>query len=268
MSAPSVRSFPAPGRRVVSSVEFDVVWEWLGLGAAPVVLRLDSPGRTHTERRQIVDAGWQGLRQRGLANLTGPEPELVRLMHLLAAPTSQIELRMRLDRELRAIAAGRPGTAALAVRRDDTVTLSALTQPVLGVVNTMPTIGTGAGHSVTLPSADLDAASNAAAGGEPIAETLHQHGLDRADAELVSSILGGVTGRGQLSALSADNWGVLHRSPRVIGVLDTRYGRYLTQRDVAADGSEWTTLAPVDAVRLRYRIEELLLDAEHRAHRI
>ncbi|HEX4252165.1 MAG TPA: ESX secretion-associated protein EspG, partial [Pseudonocardia sp.] len=55
-----------PARRVLTAVEFDVLWEWLGLGATPVVLRLDSPGRTHTERRGIVATGWQGLRLRGL----------------------------------------------------------------------------------------------------------------------------------------------------------------------------------------------------------
>src|SRR3981189_2829157 len=84
-----------PARRVLTAVEFDVLWEWLGLGATPVVLRLDSPGRTHSERRGNVASGWQGLRQRGLADLSGPDPEVVRLMHLLAVPTHQVELRMR-----------------------------------------------------------------------------------------------------------------------------------------------------------------------------
>ena len=255
-----------PARRVLTAVEFDVLWEWVGLGATPVVLRLDSPGRTHSERRGIVATGWQGLRLRGLADLNGPDPELVRLMHLLAAPTHQVELRMRLDRELRVVASARPGSTALAVRQDGTVTLAASSGPVSAVLSSLPASRAGGGRSVTLPSADLEAATAEAT--DSLAAALAERGVDAADAELVQAMLGGVTGRGQLSVLAADQWGVLHRLRKVIGVLDTRHGRYLMQRDVAADGVEWTTLAPTDLTRLRYRLDALLADAEARAFRV
>jgi len=259
-----------PARRVLTAVEFDVLWEWLGLGATPVVLRLDSPGRTHSERRGIVATGWQGLRLRGLADLNGPDPELVRLMHLLAAPTHQVELRMRLDRELRVVASARPGSTALAVRQDGTVTLVASSGPVGAALSSLPASRAGGGRSVTLPSADLEAATAEAgpAAADTLAEALAERGVDAADAELVQAMLGDVTGRGQLSVLAADQWGVLHRLRKVIGVLDTRHGRYLMQRDVAADGVEWTTLAPTDLTRLRYRLDALLADAEARAFRV
>jgi hypothetical protein len=259
-----------PARRVLTAVEFDVLWEWLGLGATPVVLRLDSPGRTHSERRGIVATGWQGLRLRGLADLNGPDPELVRLMHLLAAPTHQVELRMRLDRELRVVASARPGSTALAVRQDGTVTLAASSGPVGAALSSLPASRAGGGRSVTLPSADLEAATAEAgpAAADALADALAARGVDAADAELVQAMLGDVTGRGQLSVLAADQWGVLHRLRKVIGVLDTRHGRYLMQRDVAADGVEWTTLAPTDLTRLRYRLDALLADAEARAIRV
>ena len=57
--------------RVLSGVEFDVVWESLGLGPTPVVLNLPSPGRTHTERRHIVAGALSDLRCRGLAGPAG-----------------------------------------------------------------------------------------------------------------------------------------------------------------------------------------------------
>jgi hypothetical protein len=61
---------------------------------------------------------------------------------------------------------------------------------------------------------------------------------------------------------------VLHRLPRVVGVLDTRRGRYLMQRNTAADGVEWTTLAPTDLPRLRDRLDALLAEVEARTRRI
>ena len=51
------RQYRGPARRVLTAVEFDVLWEWLGLGATPVVLRLDSPGRTHGERSGMCGQG-------------------------------------------------------------------------------------------------------------------------------------------------------------------------------------------------------------------
>lgn len=267
--APVQPRFRAPERRVLTSVEFDVLWEWLGLGATPVVLQIDSPGRTHGERRQIVNAGWHGLRERGLADHTGPDPEVVRLMHLLAAPVRQVELRMRSGHDLRAVGAGRPGATALAVRQDATVALSSATQPIDAALSALPRLRPGAGRSVTLPSADLDSASAAAGAGQPMADALMELGVNPHDAELIQTIFGGITGRGQLSVLAADGWGVLHRLGRVVGVLDTRHGRYTIQRQAAVDSSvEWTTVAPTDVHRLRFRVDELLAETADRADRI
>lgn len=265
-TAPEVNRRSGPTRRVLTAVEFDVLWEWLGLGATPVVLRLDSPGRTHAERRAIIASGWQGLRRRGLADLNGPDPEIVRLMHLLAVPTHQVELRMRRGRDLRVAASARPGTCALAVRQDATVSLSNAFGPVSATLDTLPAALAGPGRAVTVPSEDLDAATGEVGAGA-IAETLVGRGVTADDAELVQDMLLGATGRGQLSVLAADQWGVLHRLGRIIGVLDTRHGRYLMQRETAADGVEWTTLAPTDLPRLRHRLAGLLAEAEARAGR-
>lgn len=256
-----------PGRRVLTAVEFDVLWEWLGLGATPVVLRLSSPGRTHEERRRIVAAGWDGLRKRGLADLDGADPEIVRAMHLLAAPTEQVELRMRLGRELRVLAAGRGGAAALAVRQDETVTLGGSTDPVAAALGALPPEPAGPGGSVTLPSSDLESATGRAAGPHGVAEALVARGVPACDAALLDGVLRAGTRRGQLSVLAADPWGVLHRHRKVLGLVDTMRGRYLMHREPSADGIEWTTLAPVDLVRLRHRVRLLLDEARDRAVR-
>ncbi|GAA5150417.1 ESX secretion-associated protein EspG [Pseudonocardia eucalypti] len=256
-----------PVRRVLTAVEFDVLWEWLGLGATPVVLRLDSPGRTHTERRGIVATGWQGLRERGLADVSGPDPEIVRLMHLLAVPTCQVELRMRMGRELRAVAAARPGATVLAVRQDETVTLSAAPGPIGAIMEAMPPAPSGPGRAVSVPSADLDAAAAESEAGLGLAEALRYRGVPAEEAELVAAMMSGERRRGQISVLAADHWGVLHRLPKIVGMFETHRGRYLIQRDTAADGVDWTTLAPTTQPSLRHRLERLLTQAESRATR-
>jgi hypothetical protein len=256
-----------PGRRVLTAVEFDVLWEWLGLGATPVVLRLSSPGRTHRERRAIVAGGWHGLRVRGLADVGGPDPELVRLLHLLATPSEQVELRMRLGHELRVLAAGRTGAGGLAVRQDETVTLSATTDPVGATLGVLPKSPAGPGGSVTVPSLDLEYATGRNARGRSIAEALLARDVPECDAVLLDAVLRAGTRRGQLSMLAADQWGVLRRHRKVLGLVDTRKGRYLMHREPAGNGVEWTTLTPVELHGLAHRARRLLADAHRHAAR-
>ncbi len=266
-ASPVDRAQGRPGRRVLTAVEFDVLWEWLGLGATPVVLRLDSPGRTHDERRRIVASGWQGLRDRGLADLGGPDPELVRLMHLLAGPTRQLELRMRMGRELRVLAAGRSTATALALRQDETVALSGVADPVTAILGVLPAEPAGPGGTVTVPSVELEAATGRSGRPRPVTDALTRAGVPEADALLLDGVLRAETRRGQLSVLAADRWGVLHRHRKVLGLLDTPMGRYVMHRDTAGDDSDWTTLAPADLPRLTQRARRLLAEADHRAQR-
>ncbi|MGQ0479993.1 MAG: ESX secretion-associated protein EspG [Pseudonocardia sp.] len=265
--SPVDRTQGRPGRRVLTAVEFDVLWEWLGLGATPVVLRLHSPGRTHDERRRIIASGWQGLRDRGLADLAGPDPELVRLMHLLASPTRQLELRMRMGRDLRVLAAGRSTATALAVRRDETVALSGVADPVAAVLGVLPAEPAGPGGSVTVPSVELEAATGRSGRPRPVTAALIRAGVPEADAVLLDGVLRAETRRGQLGVLAADRWGVLHRHRRVLGLLDTPTGRYLMYRATAGDGSDWTTLAPADLPRLTQQSRRLMVEAGHSARR-
>jgi hypothetical protein len=88
------------------------------------------------------------------------------------------------------------------------------------------------------------------------------------DAEQVEAVLRGARRRGQLSALAADRWRVLHRLPKVLGVLDPGHGRYVTQRATGPDGAAWTTLAPTDHRRLHGQLSGVLLDAETAAARV
>jgi hypothetical protein len=250
---------PEAPRNVLTAIEFDVLWEQLHLGPTPVVLRLASPGRTHTERRAIQAAGWQALRERGLAGPSGPDPELARLLHLLAAPAQQLELRAQWGRSVRAVAAGRPGDGVLAVRQDATITIEPCGSLPSALLSALPAAGPGPGRASTLPTSVLAAALGAH--GTELRTALMAHGVPSADARLLARMLSGTQRRAQIVALATDKWGVARREGGVVGVLDGPQGRYVMTRSVADDDVEWTTVAPTDARRLRHRVAELLDDA-------
>ncbi|WP_214367517.1 ESX secretion-associated protein EspG [Pseudonocardia sp. H11422] len=249
----------APGhRRVLTVVEFDVLWERLGLGPTPVVLRLASPGRTHSERAQLVAAGLQALRRRGLADASGPDPELARLLRLLSRPTRQLELRAWLGRSVRAVAAGDPDSAVLAVREDATVALEGCGSLPGGMLSALPIAGPGPGRASTVPTQVL--AEALARPGE-LRQALIARAVPSTEATLLARMLHDGGRRSQLTALATDRWGVSRRLPRVLTVLDGPRGRYLLTRSTADDGTEWTTIGPADGRRLRHRVDELLSEA-------
>lgn len=250
---------PEAPRNVLTAVEFDVLWEQLRLGPTPVVLRLASPGRTHTERRAIHAAGWQALRERGLAGPSGPDPELARLLHLLAKPAQQLELRAQWGRTVRAVAAGKPGSGVLALRQDATVTIEQCGSLPSAVLGALPQAGPGPGRAATLPSSVL--ATALGAHGTELRTALVSHGVPSVDARLVARMLSATQRRAQIVALATDKWGVARREGGIVGVLDGPQGRYVMTRSVGDDGVEWTTVAPTDARRLRHRVAELLDDA-------
>ncbi|HXV91948.1 MAG TPA: ESX secretion-associated protein EspG [Pseudonocardia sp.] len=247
-------------RLVLDTVDFDVVWERLRLGPTPVALRVRSPGRTHAERREIVAAGWEGLRARGLAGPSGPHPELVRLLHLLARPSRQVELRAWWGSSVRAVAAGHPGTGVLAVRRESTVVLEPCGSLPTALLGVLPAAPAGPGRATTLPTAVLTAAL-AARGEAGLRAALVARDLPPADAGLLTRMLEGAERRAQIVALATDRWGVLRRLPRVVGVLEATRGRYLLTRTTTEDGVEWSTVTPTDDRRLRHRVGELLDEA-------
>ncbi|HLU60698.1 MAG TPA: ESX secretion-associated protein EspG [Pseudonocardia sp.] len=243
-------------RHVLTTAEFDVLWEWLGLGATPVVLQLTSPGRTHTERRMIQAEAWRGLRERELAGPAGPDPETARLMHLLARPAEQLELRGWWGEEVRALAAGRHGVGALAVREADGVVVTACGSLPSALLSAFPPADRGPGRACTVPSALLASAATA-----ELRPALIAGGVPETEATLLTSMLAGTSRRAQVVALAADRWGVLRRAGGVLGVLDGPRGRYLLTRTTGEDGVEWATVAPTDARQLRHRIAELLAAA-------
>ncbi|MFP5019932.1 ESX secretion-associated protein EspG [Pseudonocardia phyllosphaerae] len=128
---------PEPGRRL-SDAEFDAVWDLLGLGAQPGVLRLRTPPRSRDDRRGITARGLAGLRGRGLAGPSGPDPGLVRLLMLLASPARLLEVRGHFGAPWRALAAERGDEAVLAVRTGGAVVVGPAGPPPHAVAAALP----------------------------------------------------------------------------------------------------------------------------------
>ena len=244
------------GRRVLSLTEFDVVWRALGLGAPPVVLQLPSPGRTHKERRRIEAEVWTALRERGLADVAGPEPALDRSLRLLATPSLRVEVRAWGALTVRAAMAD-ADDGVLARRQDEAVVLEACTSIPGAVVGLLTSSPAGPGQAATVPGAQLEAALRRPAGAGLRAD-LVDRGVDREQAGLMARMLHGIDGRAQIAVLVPDRWGVLKRSDGLVELLAAPRGRYMMTRTRNADGTSWTSVAPVDDRRLRQRLAELL----------
>lgn len=245
-------------RRVLTDVEFDVLWGRLGLGPTPVALRLPSPGRTAIERRDVQRAGWQALRDRGLLSASGPDPETVRLLHLLARPVRRFELRASWSRSVRAVAAGGPDLGVLAVRQDATIALGSCGSLASAVLGVLPGAGPGPGQACTVPSAVLTAALSDP--GPCLRAALRARGVPPPDAGLLALMLATGPGRAQIVAMVVDGNGVARRRGGVLAVLDGPAGRYLLTRTRTGDRGavEWSTVTPVDHHLLRHHTAELL----------
>src|SRR5689334_9601848 len=169
----------------LSAVEFDVVWRGAGLGAPPAVLRLASPGRTHTERRHIEAEVWAALRERRPGWSTGADPDLERLLHLLAEPAIRVEVRAWGTAAIRAALAGGSHDAVLAHRFGDAVVLTPCTSLAGAAVGILGTARPGPGRAAVVAAVDLEGALRHPRGAG-LRKDLVDRGVDPAEAALIA----------------------------------------------------------------------------------
>ncbi len=250
----------------LSSLEFDVLAEYLGIEAMPLVLKVPSPGRTHTERAELVDSAWESLSARGLGRPNRLNPELERMLRLLVRPQREVDARMWFGRSVRLLAAGtEPGEseqAVLAVKDGDTLTLrrAAATGLAREAVHQLPALSPGPGRSVTLRSVDLDAAAEASYDIETLRMALRRYGVRADDAGTLTRMAAEAGSRGQFGAAVRDRLGRRVRATHVVGFFDSPHGRYVQLRRNSPSGDPWSTIAPVDSKRLIGHVEELLTE--------
>jgi hypothetical protein len=248
---------------IISTLEFDVLWEHLGLETMPLVLKVPSPGKTREERRGIEDQVWRQLGARGLGGPRSLDPTLEDLLHVMNRPQQEIDARMWLgERSVRVLAAGKGQAGVMAVLDGGQLVLRPAEADGLPreVLTALPTVPAGEGHSITLPSADLDAAAASAASPEELEESLRGR-LRADDAHTLAEMVRDVSNRGQFGAAARDKWGKRVRPDRVVAFYDTPKGRYLQMRRATEGQPPWSTIAPVDYRRLHHHLVELLAEA-------
>lgn len=251
----------ASGSVVLSRLEFDVLWEREKLPRRHVVIDVESPGKTHTERRSLVAETMDGLEQRGLVKRDRAVPELSDWLSLLAYPKVSIDSWVWTDRTIRSLTAASGDVALLAVVDGPEVWLipardTAITEAAVSVAGEMPA---GAGQSVSLVTDVLHNADKHAGGdAREFATLLRRAGVSGDDATTLARMTEGMGMRGQLGASRRQRDQHLRRADRVVSFFDNQYGRYLYLTKPNNDGRLWSTIAPADNRRLATCVEELL----------
>lgn len=249
------------GSVVLSTLEFDVLWQAERLPERHVALETASPGQTHSERAELEEQAWQSLAERGLTNRGRLSGEMLDKLSLLARPQLALDVWVWADREISALVASGGGDALLAMVDGPEVWLiparaSALAEAAVTVIGDSPP---GSGRSVSLPHEALRRADTAA-GGQPQAmvTALEDRGVGLAQAQELARMLVGQLGRGQFGVQRTSRDGQVHRADRVVAFYDNDTGRYLMQLGRNADGRDWATVAPADNGLLIQRIRELI----------
>lgn len=246
----------------ISVLEFDVLWEHLRLGEMPLVLKVPSPGRTHAERDQLVAQAWQSLEERGMGRPMAVDPRLDRMLRLLGGADQEIDGRFGATRGVRLLMAATGDEAVFAVLSKRGMVLSEV--PVTGLareaLSVLPVVGPGPGESITVRSADLDAAAANATSPEHFELELCRQNLRLRDATILRTMITGVRRQGQFGASARNRWGHRRRAPHVIGFFDTDGGRYLQLRVKAEDGQTWSTISPADNRLLTQQLGDLLAE--------
>lgn len=216
----------------LSTVEFEVYWDRLGLGALPPVLDMPSPGRTHEERQWLSDSVCAGLRARGPA-----ADQLARNLAVLGDFTWAVDTRIVSTTLVRARGAVSGRRGVLAVLRGDVVTVERMPEHGLlaAVVALAGVAPASRGESVSVRADALDTAT-ALAAGDPhtLAQGLITLGERADDARAVARLYHGAHTRGQFAGRPGG---------AAIGFHDTPVARYLHLR-----GNGWVTLMPAAAL--------------------
>jgi hypothetical protein len=254
---------PAAKPIAISALEFDVLWEHLRLAEMPLVLRVPSPGRTYTERRQLTASAWLSLTDRGLCNgKLAVDDRLANLLRLLESPHQEIDGRFGASKGVRLLVAATGDDAVFALLTKHGLTLADI--PVTGLareaLSPLPRIPAGPGESITVRATDLDAAAIAATDTDTFELALCRRGLSPRDAGTLRRMFGTVRRQGQFGASARTRRGHRRRAPHVIGFFDTDEGRYLQLRRTTPDGATWSTISPADTRLLAAQLTELLAD--------
>lgn len=249
------------GSVVLSTLEFDVLWESERLPRKHVALDVPSPGKTHSERAALMDQAFGALRHRGLVQGERAVPELADWLGLLAHPRASIDSWVWTDHEIKSLAVVSGRNALLAVVEPAEVWLipardTAIADAAVSVAGFVPA---GHGRSVSVAT-ELLRAADARGRGDPqeIGAVLRDRGVPPTDVLALAAMVTGMGTRGQFGAERRQRDGRMLRAERVVAFHDTPDGRYAHVTRKNPDGRQWSTITPADNALLAGLVQELL----------
>lgn len=246
---------------VLSTLEFDMLWEAERLPRRHPALDVPSAGITHSERADLVEQAWDSLAQRRLAKGHQATSDLVDMLNLFVRPAVAIDSWVWTDRQISGLAVSTGTQALMGVVDGDEVWLipardSSLPESAVSVAGETPA---GVGWSASVPHDILVEADREAAGdARALVGALTDRGIVLSEAQEFAAMLMGQVVRGQFGAQTHGRDGTVRRAQRVIAFYDTDRGRYLLQVAPGGDGRQWATVAPADNTLLAQRVWELL----------
>ncbi|GAA1195443.1 ESX secretion-associated protein EspG [Prauserella alba] len=246
---------------VLSTLEFDMLWEAERLPRRHPALDVPSAGVTHRERSDLIEQAWESLAQRRLAKGHQATSDLVDMLNLFVRPAVAIDMWVWTDRQISGLAVSTGSQALMGVVDGDEVWLipardSSLPESAVSVAGET---AAGIGWSATLPHDVLvDADREAGGDARGLVGALADRGVALSEAQEVAAMLAGQTVRGQFGAQAHGRDGSVRRAPRVVSFFDSDKGRYLLQVAPGGDGRRWATVAPADNTLLAQRVWELL----------
>lgn len=239
---------------VLSQLEFDLLWDDLGLGEYPYPLDVASHGYTMDEREDLGGEVFESLGAAGMLDGEEIVPELAEQLATLRNPALSVDALLLGEVPLRLLAAAGRRDGVLAVLDSDELALRRI-QPhellpmVAGVLGSVPA---GPGEEVRLPRAVFSAALRT------FAETGH-HDFERVLSQA------GITGRAVRALWTlaespkACSGQFAANGPRgrsqVVTWFDTEAGRYGVTKQGRGD-RQWVTLTPAGDAWLASRLSD------------
>lgn len=249
----------------LSTVEYEVLWSHLGLGPMPYPLAVLSHGFLPDERAAFVEQAWAGLADKGLANGTNADEDLVDQLRLLAQPEVSVDALADVGATLRALAVRDRDAAALAILTDGGLTLRTIrpTAVASSIAGLLPDEAPGPGHAFTFPQgvlkavlADDDDDDDVFFGGDDH-DMLVRAGMSVGDARMLAELAQSRRFGGQFGINTRRrSRGGMNREPTLVTWFDTPSGRYLVVRE-----QDWVSVTPTGTDRIAARIEQLLANA-------
>lgn len=246
----------------LSHLEFDFIWEHLGLGDVPYPIDVGSFGETMDDRAVLREQVRESLRAKGLHDGSEVSPRLEEMLALLVRGTLTVDAQLSVGEYVRVLAAGQGSLGVLAAQTDDEVRVVSVREGkvVPAVIALLPDEKPGPGGAARLPRPVFDEAIDEfqRTGYVGLERALTSGGVTGRDLRTVITLVESARhGGGQLAANRVDAMGRRTRTP-VVNWFDTASGRYLAHVEQSRDRVDWLTITPADTARIEQRLVELI----------